>query len=74
MVTHFKPNGIKFTCTIQENFTVLYMCQSLDSWSINHRFHLICLVMLTNELDLGVFLVVVLNRFHATIFIIPHFV
>ena len=25
-----------------------------------------------DELDLGVFLVAVLNRFHATIFIIPH--
>ena len=28
----------------------------------------------TDELDLGVFLVVVLNRFHAKIFIIPHFI
>ena len=27
-----------------------------------------------DELDLGVFLVVVFNRFNATIFIIPHFV
>ena len=27
-----------------------------------------------DELDWGVFLVVVLNRFHATIFIIPRFV
>ena len=28
----------------------------------------------TNELDYGVFLVVILNRFHITIFIIPRFV
>ena len=27
-----------------------------------------------DELDLGVFLVVILNQFHDTIFIIPHFV
>ena len=26
-----------------------------------------------DELDLTIFLVVVLNQFHATIFIIPHF-
>ena len=26
-----------------------------------------------DELDLGVFLVAILNRFHATLFIIPHF-
>ena len=30
--------------------------------------------VMIDELNLGVFLVVVLNRFHATIFIIPHFV
>ena len=28
----------------------------------------------SDELDLGIFLVVVLNRFHATIFSIPHFI
>ena len=32
------------------------------------------LYLISDEFDYGVFLLILLNRFHETIFIIPHFV